>query len=176
MRGFGIDINGPAKAHAGIGLAEMFTSPQKMPPLVAKDLPRFLDYLRARQVASVIAQPKLVIPSGAKGSMTIGNLQLDVTPTLQDSGTIQVRHQLDIREPLPVAKDVQRAGASVVGTCSTIDVDSGKAVLACPCISGGASGSAPDKLLLVMLRATKGEAAAAEATSIANSDLGSTPR
>ena len=169
MRGFGLDANSPGNTHGNLGLADMFLFPEKMPPAVAKDLARFLDYLRARGVASMIAKPKLIVPSGTQGSMTIGDLKLDVTPTLQDGETIRVRHQLDIRKPLPATNDLQQASLTVVSTCSTVEVARGRAVLACPCISGGAGGSSPDKLLLVMLRATIGEPAAAESNVVPKS-------
>lgn len=84
---------------------------------------RFLKALEQNNLARTLSQPTITTLSGRPASLAVGELQLDVTPTVIDDNRVQLQYRIEVgRETPPTASTPFIAG-------STIEAEAGK-----PCL------------------------------------------
>jgi hypothetical protein len=174
LEGMGLDTNNSQlKPDADVSLLEMFQSPKKMSPAVAGNLVQVLDFLKARKVANILAQPKLMTRSGQPASVDVGSLKFDATPTTKDDGRIRVSYKVEISKTVPKLTDTVTGAPgrrTFSNVCTIDDLVPSKAVLVVPAVPWNAFGKpspakTPDKMLIVVLRATPAGTAPGDQTT-----------
>jgi hypothetical protein len=166
LHGFHIDTpHDQPKENSDASLLEMFQTPKKMHPKFADNLVQTLDFLKARKAADFLAQPKLMTRSGQPASLAVGSLKFEATPTIKDDGTIRVSYKVEISKKDPKLTDTITGAPgwrTFSNACAIDDLEPSKAVLVVPAVPWNAfgepsPGKAPDKMLVVVLRASPAE-------------------